>query len=127
MLEDWPCLSCWFVPEPDTLVFVDGMSMMLPEPVPFKTELIYLTGVIECMAAIGLLMPGLRVLTGWLLMVFFILILPANIYAAVYQVDYQQGTFEGNGVEYLWFRIPLQILFIAWTYLSAIRPATSSE
>ena len=101
--------------------FTKGMTMMLPDFIPFKTEVIYLTGVIEIIAAVGLLIPSLRVFTGWALIVFFILLLPENIKAAIDHIDYQKGTFDGNGPAYLWFRIPLQILFITWTYLSAIR------
>jgi uncharacterized membrane protein len=56
------------------------------------------------------------------LIVFFVLLLPANINAAIKHIDYQKGTFEGQGLNYLWFRIPLQILFIVWTYMSAIKP-----
>jgi hypothetical protein len=28
--------------------------------------------------------------------------------------------FDGNGLNYLWFRVPLQILFIVWVYFSLI-------
>lgn len=101
--------------------FTKGMAMMLPECIPYKTETIYLTGIIEIAAAIGLFIPTLRVITAWLLIAFFILILPANIYAAIKHIDYQKGNFYGNGLTYLWFRIPLQILFIVWTYLSSIK------
>lgn len=101
--------------------FTKGMAMMLPDFIPYKTKTVYLTGIIEIIAAIGLFIPIVRVLTGWLLIIFFILILPTNIYASINKIDYQQGTFNGNGLVYLWFRIPLQILFIVWVYLSAIR------
>jgi len=101
--------------------FTKGMAMMLPDFIPYKTETVYLTGIIEIAAAIGLFIPSLRVITAWLLIAFFILILPANIYTAIKQIDYQKGTSDGNGLMYLWFRIPLQILFIVWTYLSAIK------
>jgi uncharacterized membrane protein len=101
--------------------FTKGMSMMLPDFIPFKTETVYLTGIIEIAAAIGLLIPDIRVMTAWLLIVFFVLILPANIYASFRHIDYQKGTLDGNGLTYLWFRIPLQILFIVWTYLSSIK------
>ncbi|MFV8271561.1 hypothetical protein ACNQGP_16740 [Flavobacterium sp. GT2N3] len=101
--------------------FTKGMSMMLPEFISFKTETVYLTGLVEIAAAIGLLIPNLRIVTGWLLITFFILILPANIYSAIKHIDYQKGTFEGKGLTYLWFRIPLQFLFIVWTYVSTIK------
>lgn len=101
--------------------FTKGMTMMLPDFIPYKTGTVYLTGIIEIAAAIGLFIPGLRVITAWLLIAFFILILPANIYAAVKHIDYQKGTPDGNGLTYLWFRVPLQILFVVWAYLSAIK------
>jgi uncharacterized membrane protein len=101
--------------------FTKGMEMMLPQFIPFKTTTVYLTGIIEIAAAIGLFIPNFRILTGWLLIAFFMLILPANIYAAIKQVDFQKANFEGHGLTYLLFRIPLQFLFIGWTYLSAMK------
>jgi uncharacterized membrane protein len=101
--------------------FNKGMTLMLPNFIPFKTETVYLTGIIEIAAAIGLFIPNLRVVTAWLLIIFFILILPANIYASIKHVDYQKETFDGHGLTYLWFRIPLQVLFIVWIYLSSIK------
>lgn len=101
--------------------FNDGMAMMLPDFVPYKAQVVYLTGIIEIAAAIGLFVPAFSVMTAWLLIAFFILILPSNVYAAIKHIDYQKATFNGSGLNYLWFRIPLQILFIAWTYLSAIK------
>lgn len=101
--------------------FNKGMTMMLPDFIPFKAQVVYLTGIIEIAAAIGLFIPSLRIVTAWFLIAFFILILPANIHAAIKQIDYQKGTFDGNGLIYLWFRVPLQLLFITWTYLSAIK------
>lgn len=101
--------------------FNDGMAMMLPDFVPYKAQVVYLTGIIEIAAAIGLFVQAFSVMTAWLLIAFFILILPSNVYAAIKHIDYQKATFNGSGLNYLWFRIPLQILFIAWTYLSAIK------
>ena len=102
-------------------VFTKGMSMMVPPFIPFKMGLIYLTGVFEILLAISLLIPQFKVISGWTLIIFLLLLLPANIYAAMHQVDYQKGTFNGMGLSYLWFRVPLQVLFIIWTYLSSIR------
>jgi uncharacterized membrane protein len=97
------------------------MSMMIPQSIPFKTGLVYFTGVVEIAAAIGLLIPALVTVTGWLLIVFFILLLPANIYAAIKHVDFEKATYHGRGLDYLWFRVPLQIIFIVWIYISALR------
>ena len=101
--------------------FSEGMTLMLPSFVPFKKAVIYLTGVIEVAAAIGLLIPRLQNLTALLLMLFFFLILPANINAAINKIDYQKGTTDGYGLNYLWFRVPLQVFFIAWVYFFAVK------
>lgn len=101
--------------------FTKGMAMMLPSFIPLKTQVIYITGVLEIVAAITLLIPALTISTGWFLVLFFIFLLPANIYAAVHHVAYQTGNLDGPGPEYLWFRIPLQFIFMLWTYFSAVR------
>lgn len=102
-------------------VFTKGMSLMIPKFIPFKESLVYLTGWFEILMAIGLLIPRFKYLSGWTLIIFLLLMLPANIYASIHHVNYQKGTFDGHGLTYLWFRIPLQILFIVWTYMSSIR------
>jgi uncharacterized membrane protein len=101
-------------------MFPKGMAMIIPDFIPGKIFLVYLTGVIEITAAIGLLIPKLVKLTSWMLIAFFILVLPANIYAAIYNIDYQNANFEGPGLEYLWFRVPFQLLLIAWVYFCGI-------
>jgi uncharacterized membrane protein len=55
-----------------------------------------------------------------MLIVFFLSILPANVNAAIKRIDYQKGTSTGKGVQYLWFRVPLQLFFIGWVYYFGI-------
>ena len=100
--------------------FVKGMTMMMPDFIPFKKEIVYLTSAIELAAAAGLLIPQLRYLAAWLLILFFILILPANINAALKKIDFQKGSTDGAGPSYLWFRVPLQVFFIVWVWFFAI-------
>jgi uncharacterized membrane protein len=107
-------------------MYTEGMSMMIPAFIPNKTGIVYATGILEILFAIGLLLPSTSVVTGWLLVLFFIFILPGNIYAAQHQVNYQQADYNGPGLSYLWFRIPLQVLFILWTYFSAIKYNTAN-
>jgi uncharacterized membrane protein len=97
-------------------VYSRGMAMMMPGFIPFKTALVYLTGLIEIAAAIGLLILSTRHITAFMLIIFFIAILPANINAAIHKVDLQKGTYGGAGINYLWFRVPLQIFFILWVW-----------
>lgn len=101
--------------------FADGMAMMLPAFVPAKKQIVLATGVIEIAAAIGLLVSSTIKITGILLIVFFVLILPANIYAAVKKVNLESENYTGKGIDYLWFRIPEQIFFIAWISFFSIK------
>ena len=50
----------------------------IPTILPFPLEIVYLTGIIEVLAAIGLLLPKWRKLTAYMLIVYFIAILPAH-------------------------------------------------
>lgn len=102
-------------------MFTKGMAMMLPAFVPAPEAMVYLTGLLEFAAAAGILRERSKKATGWLLIAFFVLITPANIYAALHHVDLQTGTYTGSGPEYLWYRIPLQLFFIGWVYLSTLR------
>jgi uncharacterized membrane protein len=102
-------------------VFTEGMTQMIPDLFPLKKELVILTGILEFLFAIGLLIPKYRTKTGWALIVFFLAILPANIKAAMENINYQTGELDGDGMDYLFFRIPLQLLFIAWVFFSSIK------
>lgn len=92
--------------------FPDGMAKMIPSFIPLKKELVLITGILEILAGIALLFPEPRHLAGEFLILFFIAILPANIYSAMNHLDYQKGIYDGNGLKYLWFRIPMQIFLI---------------
>lgn len=91
------------------------MAAMLPPSVPYRVSLIYLTGVLEIMGAIGVWIPTLRKVTGLCLILFLIAVLPANIYSALNHVDFGG---HKSGPVYLLLRVPFQLLVIAWTYFS---------
>jgi uncharacterized membrane protein len=100
--------------------YVKGMTLMIPPFIPYKKELVWLTGILEIGAGIALLFPACRYIAALVLTIFFILIIPANIYAAIKKVNFQKASFDGPGESYLWFRIPLQIFFIAWVCFFAV-------
>ena len=91
------------------------MAMMLPQFVPYRTETIYLTGVLELLGAIGVWIPRLTKLTGFLLILMLIGVLPANIYSAINRVEFGG---HGAGPVYLLVRVPFQIFAIWWTYFA---------
>jgi uncharacterized membrane protein len=93
------------------------MAQMLPSFVPARTEIIYLTGVLEILGAIGLLIPATRKYAAWCLILFLIAVLPSNIYSALERIDFGG---HGSGPVYLLLRIPFQIFVIAWIYYFGI-------
>jgi uncharacterized membrane protein len=109
------------------VLFTSGMAMMIPPFIPYRTALVYITGVMEVLMGLALLFPTLRRYAGYALIIFFILILPANIYQSVTYLNMKNGTYDGPGPVYLWFRIPLQLFFIAWVYYAAVRKPRTSE
>lgn len=96
-------------------ISTEEMARMLPPFVPYRVGLVYLTGVLELLGAIGVWIPRLTRLTGILLIVMLIGILPANVYSAINRVD-----FGGHGVgpAYLLVRVPFQLFVIWWTYFA---------
>ncbi len=99
------------------------MAEMLPPVVPFRVELIYLTGVLELLGAVGVWLPHLDRLAGLALMLMMVGLLPANIYSAFNYVPF--GGHE-LGPVYLLVRVPFQLLLIWWIYKSTVeqRPVT---
>lgn len=96
----------------------DEMVQMMPGLLPYKTGLVYATGVLELLAAAGLLIQRWAKMTSVALILFFVLILPANIIGSMKRVEL--GGME-NGPSYLYFRIPFQMLLIWWAYYFGIR------
>lgn len=96
---------------PDTVTVApshDDLAAMVPSFVPFPDFMIYLTGVLELLGAVGLVLTRTRALAGIGLAVLFVLMVPANIYAAVEDIP-----LNGEAATPLWFRLPEQIVYLA--------------
>jgi uncharacterized membrane protein len=100
--------------------FTQGMTMMIPAAIPYKVTLVYLTGVAEIALGLALFFPASRQVAGITLIALLILLLPANIWAAMRQINFETGG-HGKGLSYLIFRIPLQLFFIGWVWYFAVR------
>jgi uncharacterized membrane protein len=96
----------------------EQMVEITPDFVPAKRVLVYFTGVCELAAVVGLIWNKTARLTSILLIVFLVLVLPANIAGSLKSVEF--GGME-YGPLYLLFRIPLQIFFIWWVWWFGIR------
>ena len=81
---------------------------MVPPFVPFADAVIYATGVLELLGAAGLVIGATRWAAGLGLATLYLLLLPANVYAAVADVP-----FAGSAPTPLAQRIAEQVLYIA--------------
>lgn len=101
----------------------EGMVQMLPPYIPIRYFIIYVTGILELLFAVGLLLPNYFRLTGILVIAFLICVFPSNVYAALNSVNFAGNI---NGPIYLLFRVPLQLFLIGWAWLVAVRqPVTA--
>ena len=98
----------------------DELVEMLPPALPGRVAIVWATGGLELLAALGLLVPRTRHLTGWCLAAFFVAVLPANVYASLHGLG--PG---GHSPGYLLFRVPLQLLFVVWALTFTRLPARS--
>jgi len=101
--------------------FKTSMAAMIPLFIPKKVEIVIITGILEILFAIGLSVEITRYYTGIALIIFLLAILPANIYAAKNQINYENLFKAGPGVKYLWFRIPFQFFLIGWVWYFSVR------
>ncbi|MGM0851996.1 MAG: DoxX family protein [Bacillota bacterium] len=89
-----------------------GFAKMIPEFIPLREEIVYITGMIEFILAVLLLIPKTREKAGIITAIYLVLILPANIYAAIKEIP-APGKEEAN-VVLLWVRLLFQPLLIWW-------------
>jgi len=86
----------------------EDLIKMVPEQFPFPRQLVFVTGILEILGAIGLLIPQVRTAAGICLAILFVAMFPANIKAAIKKVP-----LRGQSATPLWLRLPMQVLFIA--------------
>jgi len=96
-------------------VLPDMMAAQIPKPIPFKRELVYISGVVEVACA-----AGLRERAPWAgtaAAITLAAIWPANI-----QMALDAGTGKNHGVmdnrKLMWARVPMQLPMI-WAALQA--------
>lgn len=82
---------------------------IVPPFLPYADALVYLTGVLELLGAVGLVLKATRRPAGLALAALFVALLPANLYEAIADVSFANG----EPPTPLWQRIPEQILYIA--------------
>ncbi len=77
----------------------------------WKKEINVIVGIAEIVGGIGLLIPQTQSMAAWGIIALLIAVFPANIYML---------TSKGAGMNikmwFLWLRLPIQFVLIAWAY-----------
>ena len=94
---------------------------IMPPAFPLHAEAVYISGFFVLLGGISVLIAPLRKIAGWGLVALLISVYPANIYMAI-----TPEAFPEISIELLYFRLPLQFLFIYWAY-SVTRPQSFSR
>jgi uncharacterized membrane protein len=89
---------------------------LIPEFLPWRRELVLISGAAEVVGALGLLYPPTRRVAAYGLIALLIAVFPANINHAVQNI--QLGGFMDSRL-YQWGRLPFQAFFIWATIWSA--------
>lgn len=100
----------------------NDLAAMIPPPFTGAMWLIYVTGVLEAAGAIGLLIPRFQRTAAICLALLLIALFPANVYAAMSGL-----TFRGRPASALWWRTPLQLLWIAALWWTTIRTRATAH
>ena len=84
---------------------------IVPPSLPYKLELVYISGFLEIILGVMLLIPATRFYAAWGLILLLIAVYPANIYLAQ-----TNGAAMNTTPLVAWGRLPFQFVFIALAY-----------
>ena len=95
-----------------SLHFITDVELkIIPPFLPLRREALYITGIVELLGGIGLLIPRFQRAAAWGLAALLVAIFPANVYHAVKNI--QLGGIL-NSPFYHVVRLPLQAVLIWW-------------
>ncbi len=84
---------------------------IMPPYLPWHLGLVYVSGVFEIALGVMLLIPRTQPLAAWGLIALLIVVFPANLHMAV-----NTDLYPSIKPFWLWLRLPLQLLPMAWAY-----------
>ena len=89
----------------------DWYVRIVPPILPFKTEIIYISGILEIILGSFLIFPKTRFIAGWGLIILLLAVYPANIYVALTNGEAMDIT-----PLIAWGRLPFQFVLIGLAY-----------
>lgn len=101
----------------------DSFAAIVPPLLPFPKLIVWMTGVIEIILALMIVLPKYRALAGTLFAPYLLAVLPANIYMAVANIPL--GDMAASPTA-LWIRVAMQFPLIAFIYWASRPPRISN-
>jgi len=101
----------------------DAYIAIMPDYLPWHSQLVFLSGLVEVGLGIAVLIPATRVAAAWGIIVLLIAIFPANLYVAMNDLPYVG---DEPSTVLNWLRLPLQLVLIGWAYWYT-RPVPTSR
>ena len=89
------------------------LANMIPSVFPRPLLIVYITGILEILGAVGLLLPSFKSPAGICLIILLIAMFVANVHAAQKKI-----MLRGKPATSLWLRAPMQLLFIGLLWWS---------
>lgn len=90
---------------------------IMPPYIPAHTAMVYVSGGVEILGGVGLMLPRHRRVAGWWLIATLVAVFPANMHMALHADEFPRVP---GGKRALWARLPFQGAFISWV-LAAMR------
>ena len=104
---------CMVVAGLSHFIFPVPYIKIVPDLLPYPGALVYISGFVEIIGGVCLLIPAVSQITAWGFILLFIAVYPANINMAVNHIQIANIP-TGN-----WFqaiRLPFQFVLIAWAW-----------
>jgi len=87
---------------------------IVPPGFPSPRFLVTASGIAEIAGGLGLLIRPLRRVAGWGLIAMLIAVFPANVFMGLHPEHFGMSPWS------LWARLPMQLLFVAWVWWTAL-------
>ena len=89
----------------------DWYVRIVPPILPFKTAIVYISGILEIILGSLIIFPKTRFIAGWGLIILLVAVYPANIYVALTNGEAMDITPLIS-----WGRLPFQFVLIGLAY-----------
>ncbi len=114
-LFKWPLAALFIFSGIGHFARGDTYLRLMPPYLPYHSELVALSGVVEAALGLLLLVPRTQRIAAWGLMATLVAIFPANVHAAM-TAGTPNEAMPGVSVLLAWLRLPIQPLLILWAY-----------